>query len=376
MTGSTLRRGSSEGSTSQDSAAASREPAPPTRSWARRAASRLPVWRRLRDANAALLAERRLLSEKLARLELEHATLTSGEQSPFFHYHASFDALGAIHRHAVPDLEPVAGYVRNFLGVLVDHRILPTVLGPRGGQVEAIPIPANWHADIAEWAAALRAVDLARDSFTVIELGCGWGCWMNNTGAAARRAGLEVRLVGIEGDAGHVAFARETCAANGFAPAQVTLHHGVAAGQSGTALFPRQQRGGGEWNLQPNLDATDEQRRAASRTGSDDALPMIPLAELAASLPRIDLLHVDIQGGEAALIAECLPTLDEKVAYLVVGTHSRQIEGSLFDTLLRSGWQLEIERPAILSIKPLAGTSNLSVAVDGVQGWRNPRLLP
>jgi hypothetical protein len=40
--------------------------------------------------------------------------------------------------------------------------------------VEPIPIPANWHADIAEWAAALRAVDLARGSFTMAELGCGW----------------------------------------------------------------------------------------------------------------------------------------------------------------------------------------------------------
>jgi hypothetical protein len=40
--------------------------------------------------------------------------------------------------------------------------------------VEGIPIPANWHADIAEWAAALRAVELAEETFTVVELGCGW----------------------------------------------------------------------------------------------------------------------------------------------------------------------------------------------------------
>ena len=347
-----------------------------TTSWTRRAASHVPALRRFRDAHAALLAERRQLSEKLERLENEHAVLTSNDRSPFFHYQASFDALGVIQRHAVPDLKSSPGHVCNFLGVLVDADVLPVSLGPRGGQVEDIPIPANWHADIAEWAAALRAVDLARDSFTVIELGCGWGCWMNNTGAAARRAGLETQLVGIEGDAGHLEFARETCAANGFDLAQVTLHHGVAAGRAGTALFPRQERGGGEWGLEPILAATDEQCRAASEAESHDALPMLPLAELAAPFPRIDLLHVDIQGGEATLIAECLATLDEKVAYLVVGTHSRQIEGALFDTLLRSGWRLEIERPAILSIAAVAGRTNAVVAVDGVQGWRNPRLLP
>ncbi len=347
-----------------------------TSSWTRRAASHVPAWRRLREAHAALLAERRQLSEKLARLEREQAVLTSSDRSPFFHYHASFDALGVIQHHAVPDPQPVAGYLRNFLGVLVDPRIMPTVLGPRDGQVEGVPIPANWHADIAEWAAALRAVDLARDVFTVIELGCGWGCWMNNTGAAARRAGLGVRLVGIEGDAGHLGFARESCAANGFELAQVTLHHGVAAARSGTALFPRQERAAEQWGLAPILAATDEQCQAASRTGSHDALPMIPLAELAAPFPRVDLLHVDIQGGEATLLSECMPTLDEKVAYLVVGTHSRQIEGALFGALLRAGWQLEIERPAILSISPVPGHAEPLVTVDGVQGWRNPRLLP
>ena len=93
---------------------------------------------------------------------------------------------------------------------------------------------------MAEWGAALRAVDLARGQFTVIELGCGWGCWMNNAGVAARRVGLDVHLIGIEGDEGHAAFAQEACAANGFTPKQVSVHRGIAAATSGIALFPRQ----------------------------------------------------------------------------------------------------------------------------------------
>jgi sugar/nucleoside kinase (ribokinase family) len=122
-----------------------------------------------------------------------------------------------------------------------------SILQGRAGEVEGIPIPANWHADVAEWGAALRTVDLARNSFTVVELGCGWGCWMNNTGVAARRAGLDVNLIGIEGDAGHLRFAKEACAANGFAPQQVTLYRGAAAPASGIALFPREQQAGIEW---------------------------------------------------------------------------------------------------------------------------------
>ena len=83
------------------------------------------------------------------------------------------------------------------------------------------------------------------------------------------------------------------------------------------------------------------------------------------------MLHIDIQGGEADLIAGSIAMIQEKVAYMLVGTHSRQIEGQIFDTMLDAGWILEIERPAILSL----GAQQPIVTVDGVQGWRNPRLL-
>jgi hypothetical protein len=99
---------------------------------------------------------------------------------------------------------------------------------------------------------------------------------------------------------------------------------------------------------------------------------MIALGEILAPVPRLDLLHVDIQGGEAELVAGTREVLRNKVAYLVIGSHSRQIEGRLFDMLLADGWRLEMERPAILVLTD----SGPVVSVDGVQGWRNPRLLP
>jgi hypothetical protein len=151
----------------------------------------------------------------------------------------------------VADLKPRDGYLTNFLGVVIHCKFLPKILEDRGGQVEGIPIPANWHADIAEWGAALRAVDLAKKTFAMAELGCGWGCWMNNTGVAARRRGLKPYLIGVEGDKGHVAFAREACATNGFGEDKVRLYHGIAAATTGTALFPRQTTSGVEWGLEP-----------------------------------------------------------------------------------------------------------------------------
>jgi hypothetical protein len=294
------------------------------------------------------------------------------QASPFFHYNAMFDARATIARHARTDLASHPDYLTNFLGVRIDPKFLPSILNGRDGEVEGIPIPANWHADIAEWAAALRAVDLARETFTIAELGCGWGCWMNNTGVAARAAGLDVQLIGVEGDEGHVDFAREACAINGFAPEQVMLYHGIATASTGTALFPRQDVAGEEWGLEPLFEATEEEREAAIQSGEFDELPTISLADLISEGTKLDLLHVDIQGGEADLFESSRPVLDERVAYVLVGTHSRQIEGRLFTELLRANWRLEIERPAIINL----GHGGPTVTVDGVQGWRNLALVP
>jgi hypothetical protein len=62
------------------------------------------------------------------------------------------------------------------------------------------------------------------------------------------------------------------------------------------------------------------------------------------------------------------------VAYLVIGTHSRQIEGQLIGDLFGTGaWSLEIERPAILAIE--SGKEPRTV-IDGVQAWRNRLVRP
>jgi len=333
---------------------------------------KIPAIRGLYDARNVLLGQRDALSAELDACRKQLAARGEDVASPFWHYHACFDAESAIRRHAAPGLQPHPGYLTNFLGVLIDPKFFPSILAGHAGQIEPVPIPANWHADIAEWAGALRAVELAPGDFTMIELGCGWGCWMNNTGVAARRMGRAVQLIGIEGDLGHIGFSREACAANGFQQFEVALHHGIAAAKPGTALFPRQGSAGASWGLEPILDATDAQRKEAARSERFDALPMVPLADVSAPHARIDLLHIDIQGGEADLVAACLPLLSRKVAYLVIGTHSRAIEGKLFEVLLEAGWRLEIERACQLDL--MQGTP--STRVDGVQGWRNSALLP
>lgn len=203
-------------------------------------------------------------NEKLRR-ELSGA---GAAQSPFFHYNSYFDAIDLLMRYERHDRVADDNHITNFLGVKISPRFFPGILEGKAGTVEPIPIPANWHADIAEWAAALRAVDLARGRFRAVELGCGWGCWLNNAGVAARQRGLEVELIGIEGDKVHVEFANEALSTNGFSEQQFQIIHGVAAPQNGVALFPIVENAGALWASEPILNASEEQIKEASSSVS------------------------------------------------------------------------------------------------------------
>lgn len=290
--------------------------------------------------------------------------------SPFVHFHARVPAVEIVRSHEDRGRKAREGYRVNYFGVAIPDVVLPQGARDIVPPVEVDPLPANWHADTAEFAAALRAVDLAKDTFTMIELGCGWGCWMNITGLCAKRKGLRVKLIGVEGDRHHLNFAETTLAANGLAPGEYSLVHGIAHAESGTAAFPQQNPGDDHWGLEPVFSSEAKKYRAALETGKYVELPMIGFRDLTADVARVDLLHVDIQGGERPLVESCINMFSEKVAYIVIGSHSREIEGALFETFLKAGWLLEIERPALLTLHE----TGPAVWVDGVEGWRNPRL--
>ena len=288
----------------------------------------------------------------------------------FFHYDAAFDPSEVIRRHAASEVLPSPEHVTNYLGVRIDPRFLPDILIGRAGTIEPVPLPANWHADIAEWGAALRAVDLATGSFTAIECGCGWACWLSNTGVAARRKGLEVMLLGIEADEQYVSFANHSLLLNGFSPKHFSIRLGISAGRAGVAYFPRLPTGGTDWGRSPIFVTGASPSDHTDFTGTHMPLPCVPLQDLPHG-GRVDLLHVDIQGGELTLLSESLAFLIRHVAYIVIGTHSRSIEGRLWDLLSSNRFVLEVDRPAIHDLAPTP-----VLRVDGVQAWRNTDLLP
>jgi hypothetical protein len=283
-----------------------------------------------------------------------------------YNYYCEFDAPALMARFQQADLKSEPGVIRNFLGARVQPAVHPELLNARQGTVEGLPIPGNWHADIAEWASALKSVEMAHDTYRILELGCGWGCWITNMGVAARSRGLNVELVGIDGDLGHLEKARATLALNGFSDRSYRLVHGLASHVPGQAIFPRSAPGEVNYgNSAKPLPVTRGPAEQETYSGGQ-ILDCYSIAQLSDEAV-LDLLHVDIQGAECSVLIGSFSHLTRYVRRVLVGTHSRSIEGELMSHFLANGWRLEMERPAIA---PLQGGLPVTL-IDGVQMWAN-----
>jgi hypothetical protein len=95
------------------------------------------------------------------------------------------------------------------------------------------------------------------------------------------------------GDEGHVQFAHEALATNGFQPDQFEIHHGIAGAQAGIALFPRQDIPGMQWGLEPifNVDSSQKDIQQLLAAGSHYLLDIVPLSAIVDRYGTIDLLH-------------------------------------------------------------------------------------
>lgn len=286
-----------------------------------------------------------------------------------YHYYCEYDAYGVMRSFHVTDQTAEEGVLKNFMGVKVPASVYPPILNKLVGTVEPLPDPGNWHADIAEWGAALLSVVRAKDSYRIVEVGCGWGCWLVNMGVAARSRGLSVDLIGIEGDKNHLANAVDVLTLNGFDDTQYSLHHGAAGPKPGKALFPDPEAGTAAWGGAAIFYPDKKTLKKAQADDHVQVLDCKTLEEVGKGEP-IDLLHIDIQGAEVDFVTGNMTHITKYVRRVLIGTHSRAIEGKLMDHLLDAGWVLELERPAIAP--PHAGKP--VTRIDGVQLWANPAL--
>jgi FkbM family methyltransferase len=282
--------------------------------------------------------------------------------------------------------EVAAGWSVNFLGVRTRDEFNAGMAGasPAGRRHVQTPLP-SFDEEYFEWIDLLEAVTGGEGSFTMIELGAGWGRWLVN-GAAAARANnrLPLYLVGVEAEPTHFRWMRQhfkdndidkrslklidaAVAAHG---GRVPFHVGDPSAWYGQAIEHNQPSTEREPSLFQRLRGPLESRARRDERAIVD-VRAVTLGSILEGLERVDLIDLDVQGVEADVLEAADDALSEKVKRAHIGTHSADNERRLRALFARLGWEnLNDYRCGSEADTPWGRIS----FQDGVQTWLNPRL--
>jgi Methyltransferase FkbM domain len=239
------------------------------------------------------------------------------------------------------------------------------------------PIPDDgYHAEAAEYIALADAVRRAEGRFCIAELGAGWGPWVGLGGVLARNRGIaEIELIGVEALPARFALLEKHLHTNGLRPldgdrtvrdgVSCRLFNGAATVTRSEVFFPDV----GIIDMGSAVSETGDDRDYRGRRVRNLRVQGYPLDEILGS-SRIDLLHIDVQGSEVALVEANLDLIARQVDAMMIGTHSRVIEGALIDLLYRNGWQLELEKPCRVAWTAHPVSQQAMTETDGCQYWR------
>jgi FkbM family methyltransferase len=278
---------------------------------------------------------------------------------------------------AAPAGEP--GFVTDFIGTRTRTTSLWDEVRHLDGQVMERPVPHDLFEAI-EWVGLLKAVATAGDErFTMMELGAGLGPWLSAAAVAARHRGIrDLRLLGVEADPGRFELMRQQFVDNDLDPDDHRLICAAVGVEPGSARWPRIADPANASGARPVresggvLDQADADYMQGAVAEYID-VTIVPFADLLEREGLWDLVHVDVQGWEATLCRACIDLLTARVRWMVVGTHSRAIDGQVIEILLDAGWILENEKPTRFRFDPSIPSLDQMTEVDGVQVWRNPR---
>ncbi|SEC68104.1 methyltransferase, FkbM family [Rhizobiales bacterium GAS188] len=215
----------------------------------------------------------------------------------------------------------------------------------------------------------LQSIDEAEGSWTMAEIGAGYGRWLVAGARTVRRVrSLPAHLIAVEAEDAHFEMLKLHLSDNGFDPNDHHLIKGAASGKDGHVFFT--QGHAAEWYGQAIIPSED--------SGFGDwpkatvvTVPSFSLATILGEADRVDYLDMDIQGAELDAVSAAIDVLSSKVRRLQIGTHSQSIEDGLRSILSDAGWQCQCDYACgATALTPFGRIA----FVDGSQGWANPSL--
>jgi FkbM family methyltransferase len=276
------------------------------------------------------------------------------------------------------------GFFGDWLGVLTrsdvhssseDPAVAEALKGERHG---AFPPPTTSEL-LLDWEPLLEAEELAGPKFTAVALGAGWGRWIVGCAFAAMKRGRDYHIVGVEAEPQHFAWMERHLADNKIAPEKARLINAAVNSYTGTCWFmvgdPTANYGQSVVS-DAQYKSAGFQRDLRSMGLQAIAMPCVDLSEVFDGLERVDYLHMDIQGSEADVLLAQPDLLDERVATVNIGTHSKTIERRLRRHFTAQGWlcRYDIEMSSTIMACVEGDEPSPITFGDGVQVWENPRL--
>lgn len=267
-------------------------------------------------------------------------------------------ALLERYRHFPPQIPPEC--VGTEAGTLVRRSFF-------SGLGEATPHLPFRGESLCEWFTLCAAIAAADQTFTMVELGAGFGRWSVAAGvtAARMRPELSVKLIAVEAEVGHFKMLHQHFLDNGLDPSQNILINGAISDHDGEVLFVHGHSS--EWYGQGILPSLDH-GYGDWPDGQVYAVPAYSLSHLLSSVDRVDLLDMDIQGKEGDVLRSSVTAIDRKVRRAYVGTHSKTLDEEVTSVFSGLGWRPHLTCPCGEECDTPFGRFRFD---DGAQDWAN-----
>jgi|SRR5579883_279996 len=263
------------------------------------------------------------------------------------------------------------GFTVDFAGVLIDERFFAprgpfTYENPTFVRTGRPPCTGDGYFDLI---AVFEAIDRACGQFVMMELGAGYGYWLSQGAAGARQRGLPTQLIGVEAEPDHFRMMVQHLRNNGIPAAQHRLLHAAVAPTDGEVYFATGQPH--TWWGQMIVSGR-RHRTPGIKREKIVRIPAISLNTLLKDLAHVNVLHMDVQGVELAVLSSGFAQVTSKVMTAIVGTHSAEIEAGLRSLFGGAGW-----RPVYDFARDRVNATPFGDVPfeDRLQVWENPRLL-